>query len=162
MAEEIEYIDHDGRITSIDSEKSSVTVTFLEHADCGECPATKLCNNFTPDKNRVDIPVRDVKDFEVGDFVTVRGTERLHRKAIMLATVIPSVALIAVMIGIYLLTADQLAACLSGLGAMILFFVGLYLFRNKLAHEFNFDIIKLPSEPAVRAEEGGKKEKKEE
>ena len=142
MAEEIEYIDHTGRITAIDEEKNMLTVSLTEQADCGECPAGKLCNNFTPDKNTVEIPVADAGQYKVGDFVTVRGTERLHRKAIMLATVIPSLALIAVMIGIYLLTASQLAACLSGIGAMLLFFLGLYLMRHKLAHEFVFDVIK--------------------
>ena len=142
MAEEIEYIEHEGRIKSIDSPKKTLTVALLEEADCGECPAGKLCNNFAPDKNIVTIPVADIAEYSVGDFVKVRGTERLHRKAIMLATVIPSLALIVVMIGIYLLTGSQLAACLSALGAMILFFFGLYLMRHKLAHEFVFEVIK--------------------
>lgn len=141
MAEEIEYIEHDGRVTAVDRDEKIVTVTLVEEADCGECPAAKLCNNFSPDKNVVSIPVEDPDAYKVGDFVTVRGTERLHRKAIMIATVIPSVALVAVMIGIYLLTASQLAACLSGIGAMILFFFGLYLMRHKLAHEFVFEIL---------------------
>lgn len=141
MSEEIEYIDHQGRITAVDAEKRIVTVALEETADCGECPAHKLCNNFTPEKNVVAVNVANPAQYKVGEFVTVRGTERLHRKAIMLATVIPSLALIIVMIGVYLLTADQLAACLSGIGAMIIFFVGLYLLRHRLAHEFNFEII---------------------
>lgn len=145
MAEEIEYIDHGGRITGIDDEKNTVTVTLLEEADCGECPAAKLCSNFLPDKNVVIVPVQTTSGYKIGDSVAIRGTERLHRKAIMLATVIPSLALIVVMIGIYLLTGSQLAACLSALGAMILFFVGLYLMRHKLAHEFVFEIIKKKS-----------------
>ena len=142
MAQEIEYIDHKGRITALDPEKRTVTVTLLEEADCGGCPAGKLCSNFSPDKNVVTVQVADISAYKVGDFVAVRGTERLHRKAIMLATVIPSLALIIVMIGIYLLTGSQLAACLSALGARVVFFGGLYLMRNKLAHEFVFEIIK--------------------
>ena len=142
MAEEIEYIDHNGRITSIDTIKKTVSVTLLEEADCGECPAGKLCSNFTPDKNKVVVAVAHPEDYKVGEFVAVRGSERLHRKAIMLVTVIPSLALIIVMIGIYLLTGSQLASCLSALGAMILFFFGLYMIRHRLAHEFVFEIIK--------------------
>lgn len=142
MAEEIEYIDHNGRITAIDAEKKTVTVTLLEEADCGACPAGKLCSNFLPDKNVVTVPVADTSEYKEGDFVAVRGTERLHRKAIMLATVIPTFAIIIVMIGIYLLTGSQLAACLSALGAMFIFFAGLYLMRHRLAHEFVFEIIK--------------------
>lgn len=138
----MEYIDHEGKITAIDAAKKTVTVSLLEDSDCGECPAGKLCNNFTPDKNVMTVHVENPDSYKVGEFVTVRGTEKLHRKAIMLATVIPSLALIAVMIGIYLLTGSQLAACLSGLGAMFIFFLGLYLLREKLAHEFVFEIVK--------------------
>ena len=64
----------------------------------------------------------------------------------MIVTVIPTLALITVMIGIYLLTGSQVAACLSALGAMIVFFVGLYMLRNKLAHEFVFEVIKVPED----------------
>lgn len=140
--EELEYIEHQGRVTAVDTDEGTVTVSLLEEADCGECPAGKLCTNFTPDKNIITVPVKNAADYKTGDFVKVRGTERLHRKAIMLATVIPSLALLIVMIGIYLLTGSQLAACLSALGAMIVFFVGLYLMRNRLAHEFVFEIVK--------------------
>lgn len=142
MAEEIEYIEHDGRVTAVNPGKGTVTVTLTEEADCGGCPAGKLCSNFTPDKNVVEVPVADTSTFRTGDFVTVRGSERLHRKAIILVTVIPSLALIAVMIGIYLLTGSQLAACVSAIGAMIVFFFGLYLMRRRLAHEFVFEIVK--------------------
>lgn len=153
MVEQIEYIEHEGRVTAVDPAKGTVKVSLRENADCGECPASKLCGNFSPDKNILTVAAENWKDFQAGDFVRVRGTERLHRKAIMLATVIPTAALLVVMIGIYLLTASQLAACLSGLGAMIFFFAGLYLMRDKLAHEFQFEIFKLPSEPAVRDED---------
>lgn len=142
MSEEIEYIDHRGRITAINREKGTVTVSLIEEADCGECPAGKMCNNFLPDKNILEIAVENPSAYKIGDFVEVRASERLHRKAIIIVTVIPSLALLAVMIGLYLLTGSQLTACLSGLGAMIVFFFGLYLMRNKLAHEFVFEIVK--------------------
>lgn len=142
MAEEVEYIDHDGRVTAVNETKGTVTVSLIEEADCGGCPAGKLCSNFAPDKNVVEVSVAHPGLFRKGDFVTVRGSERLHRKAIMLVTVIPSLALIAVMIGVYLLTGSQLAACLSAIGAMLVFFFGLYLMRHRLAHEFVFEIVK--------------------
>ena len=144
-----DFVEHQGRVTSINTAKGTLTVTFIEDADCGGCPASKLCANFSPDKNTMEIPVDSISEYKVGDFVVVEAAERLHRKAIIIVTVIPSFALIAVMIGIYLLTHSQLAACLSGLGAMAAFFIGLFLIRKKLAREFVFNIRK-----AHRAEEG--------
>ena len=150
MAEKIEYIRHSGQISGIDPQHSTVTVSVIENADCGGCPASKLCNNFDSDKNTLVVPVRDCSDFKIGDFVTLYGSERIHRKAIMLCTVIPSIALVAVMIGVFLLTANELAACLSGIGALVVFYVFLYLVRNKIAHEFTFNIEKSsPSDVAT-------------
>lgn len=162
MSEEIEYIEHDGRVISVDVANKKLTVSITDEAECGACPAGKLCNNFSPDKNVVDIHVPNPEEYTKGDFVTIRGAERLHRKAIMLVTVIPSLALIAAMIGVYLLTWSQLAACLSGLGAMIFFFIILYLMRHKLAHEFNFEVFLKPSEPAVKAEQSPSDKNKQE
>lgn len=142
MAQEIEYIEHEGRVKSVDPQKGTVTVSLTEEADCGECPAGKLCNNFAPDKNLVEIAVGNPSDYKEGEFVKVRASERLHRKAIMIATVVPTLALLVVMIGIYLLTGSQVAACVSGLGTMVVFFGGLYLLRHHLAHEFVFEIVK--------------------
>lgn len=153
MKEEIEYIEHNGRVSAINPQKGLVTVTFLDNADCGACPAHKLCHNFDGEKNKVDVPVSDTSEYKIGEFVSLRGTERLHRKAILMATVIPSLALIVVMIGVYLLTGNQLAACLSAIGAMIIFFFGLYLMRNKIAHEFSFEIIKTPEPSGETSDE---------
>lgn len=150
--EEIEYIEHEGRVTYVDSEKGTVTVTLVEQADCGACPASKLCSNFSADKNVLTLQREDAAQYSVGEYVKVRGTERLHQKAILIATVIPTCAILIVMIGLYLLTGSQLVACLSALGAMVIFFVGLYLMRHKLAHEFSFELIKEPSGPALRTE----------
>lgn len=137
-----DFVDHNGRITAIDTEKGTITVSLFDEADCGGCPAGKLCENFAPDKNVMKVNVANAADYKVGEFVTIRGTERLHRKAITLVTVIPTLALLVVMIGVYLLTGSQLAACLSALGAMIIFFAGLYLMRNKLAHEFRWEVVR--------------------
>ena len=50
----------------------------------------------------------------------------MHHKAIMYATVLPCAFLVAVMVAVYLITFNQLAAALSGLGVTILFYVILW------------------------------------
>lgn len=74
----------------------------------------------------------------------------MHRKAIMYATVLPCIALVAVMVAVYLLTLNQLAAALSGIGVMILFFFILWCSRNKIAHEFCFTIVGKPERQHVK------------
>ncbi len=140
-----DYIEHQGVVTGTEPRRGIVYVLVDESGECGSCPAAKLCNiaggNGMENGNKIEIATRNATRFKVGDRVTVRGTERMHRKAIMLATVFPSFALVAVMVAIFLMTGNQLLSALCGLGVTILFFVMLYLCRNKIAHEFSFDII---------------------
>lgn len=137
----VEYIDHSAVIKSIDPERGEVTLELGATPECEGCAASRLCNPAGETLRTLTLRPDNVRDFQPGDRVTLRGTERLHQKAILIATVIPSIALIAVMIIIYYLTASEAAAALAGIGSMLLFFLLLYLSRNRLAHEFSFEII---------------------
>ena len=64
----------------------------------------------------------------------------MHRKAIFLATLFPCIILVAVMAAVFILTGSQGIAAVTGLAAMLLFFLILFLCRNKIAHEFQFQI----------------------
>lgn len=141
--ETIEYIDHYGRVKSIDSQKRTLTVSLSDSTDCGECPAARLCA-ATQGKQEITIPVDRPSAFTPGMTVRLRGTERMHRRAIMLATVIPCVALVAVMTAVFITTGSQLTAALCGLAAIGVFYVALYAMRNRVAHEFSFEATPAP------------------
>lgn len=140
QANNIEYIEDDAVVTAVNRQRGIVTVRLVDSGECGGCPAARICSLSSGDSRTADIMTDRADMYSVGMPVIIRGTERLHRKAIMLATVLPCIALIAVMVAVYLLTASQLAAALSGAGACALVYVVLYLMRNKIAHEFNFSI----------------------
>lgn len=135
---EVEYVAHRGIITGIDKDRHTLRVALSDADDCGGCPAAKICGAASG-KNTIEVNVTDTSRYHIGDRITVKGTERIHRKAIMLATVIPSLILIVIMTGVYMATGNQLTACLSAIGAMIIFFYILYRLRNKLRHEFRFE-----------------------
>ncbi len=150
-----EHIDHEGTVLAIDRHPVAGSLTASIRLDdgkeCGGCPAARLCavaGGDTPTL-QVAVPKREATRLRVGDRVTVRGTERMHRRAIMLATVLPCFTLVAVMVGVYLLTGSQPVAALCGLGAMVVFFALLFAARNKVAHEFSFTVAdsRHPDEP---------------
>ncbi|MCH5223936.1 MAG: SoxR reducing system RseC family protein [Muribaculaceae bacterium] len=141
MAEVTEYIEHSAIIKKIDELNGIVSVRIDDPEECGDCPASKLCTSKGEPSTLVDIKVSDPSQYKVDDMVTVRGTERMHHKAIMYATVFPCIILVATMVGIYLLTMNQLAAALSGIGMTGLFYLILWLCRDKIAHEFTFAIV---------------------
>lgn len=135
------YIDHKGVVERVDSASGSIVVRISDEAECSECPAAVLCGSTGGKGHTIKVETPHASSYRKGDLVTVRGTEQMHHKAITIATVLPCIALVAVMTAIYLLTASQLAAALGGLAATVIFFVLLYLFRNKIAHEFIFRIV---------------------
>lgn len=145
--ETLEHIDHSAIVESVDPGKNTVIVRINDTGECGDCPAARLCAANGEPSNRISIVTPHASGYRKGDIVTVRGTEQMHRKAVMYATVLPCIALVAVMVFVFLITFDQLAAALSGIGATILFFILLWGFRNRIAHEFSFTIIGKPQRP---------------
>lgn len=141
--EEIDSIEHDAIVEKVNPQEGTVTVRISDLSDCGGCPATRLCKAAGADKNIITVKTPNAALFKKDEEVVVEGTERMHHTAIMLATVIPCIVLVAVMVGIYLVTFNQLAAALSGLGCTLLFYLILYLCRNKIAHEFVMTVRKI-------------------
>ncbi len=135
-----EPIDHIAVVrTLLPERRAEVVISGAE--GCEGCAAAKLCHSTGGDGETVlDAALAPGLDVKPGDRVIVRGSERIHRKAIMLATVIPCLALIAVLVIVYLLTLNQGIAALAGLGSMVVFFLLLYIFRDRLATEFSFTV----------------------
>lgn len=134
---EIESIIHDGIVKDVDPAKKTVTVLVSDKDECGGCPAARLCSISGEETQTITITTKDALSFKKGDEVEIEGSEQLHRKALTIATVLPCIILVAVMVGVYILTGgNQSAAALAGIGATILFFLILYLARNSIAHEF--------------------------
>ncbi len=137
-----EPIDHIAVVTSAPS-SGTVEVSMSDSGQCDSCAAAKFCRpaGGGSDKTVMTAGVEPGLTLKPGDRVIVRGTEAIHRRAIMLATVIPCLALIAVMTIVFLMTGNSGIAALAGLGSMVAFFLLLFLFRDRLAHEFRFTVI---------------------
>ena len=133
-----EEIKHKGRIVGVDSARGRVRVVLEDGSDCASCPAHKLCNHVAKREDIVEI--QTLETFSVGETVEIVGTEIMHRKAIMLAVVLPCLIMVASMVGVYLLTFNEGLAAIAGLVLMVLFFVALYAMRNKIEKEFVFRI----------------------
>lgn len=142
--ETTDYIDHQAIVIGVDNKSKTVTVRINNSDECGECPAATLCGSAGKASDRIVINSINASLYHAGDIVTVRGTEKMHRKAILYATVLPCIALVAVMVTVYILTLNQLAAAVSGIATMLFFFFLLWLCRNRIAHEFSFEIVGKP------------------
>lgn len=136
----IENITHQATVKSVDPKKGTLTVTLKHDDDCSSCPVTEICGGANSDT--LTLQVAHPERFRPGERVELTGTERMHPKAVKMATIVPCIALVAAMVGIYLASGDQFAAVAGGLGVMVFFFAMLYAFRNKIRHEFSFEVRK--------------------
>lgn len=134
----VDEIVHRALVTEVG--RGYARVRISDQAECRGCAASALCGIGGKGSEKIDVQVPAGMHVRPGDKVEIAGTERLHQKAIRLLTVYPTLAIIAVMVGIYLLTANELAAALSALGVMVALCVILYLCRGRIAHEFVFTL----------------------
>lgn len=139
----VDAVRHPATVISTDTAKGTVRVSIDNEEECHACPAARLCAAGKGDRQPIEVFDPRPSRFQPGEKVSVVGTETIHRKAIMTATVIPCLILVGVMTAVYAATRSQGLAAGCGIGTMALFFLLLYLGRNKLAHEFTFTINKL-------------------
>jgi sigma-E factor negative regulatory protein RseC len=88
----------------------------------------------------VEVPTDPYAFHNVGDEVEVLLKASMGMKAVWLCYAIPLVVLLAVILGLMALHVPEVPAGLAGLGAIGLYYLLLYLFRDKLKNEYIFTI----------------------
>jgi sigma-E factor negative regulatory protein RseC len=133
-------ISHLGIVQSIDAK--GVLVRIESAAACGACHAKGSCTMSGAQEKLVQVRP-GLQLFEVGEQVNVVMRQSLGRKAVMLAYVMPLVVLVASLLLLFSAGVPEGTAGLLSLCILAVFYVALYLFRNKLDKEFSFDIEKI-------------------
>ena len=128
---------HTGRIVEV--RPGTVTVEIVSSSACSECHAAGLCGVSGAVKKLVDVPAR-FGDWQQGQEVDVALKRSMGFKAVWLAYMIPLVILMAVLLALNGAGASELAAGLAALGAVGLYYSGLWLFRGRLRNEYTFYI----------------------
>lgn len=134
-----EDVSHKGKVVKMTPQ--TTTVAILQHGACGECHAAGLCGMADLAEKAVEVPTDPYASYGVGDEVEVVLKATMGMKAVWLAYFIPLLILLAVILGLIALGVAEVPAALSGIGAIGLYYLGLYLFRDKLKSEYVFKII---------------------
>ncbi len=133
-----ESVSHKGRVVSMTPQ--STTVSILQHAACGECHAAGLCGMAELAEKTVEVPADPYATYGVGDEVEVVLKASMGMKAVWLAYAIPLVVLLGVILALMAFGVGEVVSALVGLGAMGIYYLLLYLFRNRLKNEYIFTI----------------------
>lgn len=133
-------ISHKGRIVGITPEFT--TVEIISESACGSCHARSLCGLGDAKTKAVELPTRAWDNYEVGDEVDVVLKTSMGHKAVWLSYVLPLLVLVGVLLILTVAGVAELYAGLGGLLAVAVWYMILWLFRDRLKNEYVFNINK--------------------
>lgn len=116
------------------------TVVISSSSACGECHAAGLCGVANLAEKTIQVAPDPYAHYKVGDEVEVVLKASMGFKAVWLAYCIPMVILLAAVLGLLALGLGEVVASVVGLAAIGLYYLCLWLFRDKLQNEYIFTI----------------------
>ena len=130
-------IEHDGIVTQVAD--TFIIVTIQNQTACAGCHAKGACgmSEMALKSITAEKPNEEIK---IGDKVIVSASTQNAMLSVLLAYIVPSILIIAVLALLILAgTSEVLAATLS-LTTTTVYFIVLYLLRNKFAKKIKFKV----------------------
>ncbi len=133
-----ELISHKGKVIS--SGQGIISVEIVSESACSACHAAGLCGMSESRKKIVEVPAIRGRDFSVGQEVEVCLAPKTGLKAVLLSYVIPAMILLILILSLPLIGLGELAGGLLAVAGVALYYLILYLFKGRLAGEYEFYI----------------------
>lgn len=139
MRKVTDVVKHTGVVEAING--NSCYVRILQHSACSGCSAKRLCNS-SESKEKIITVLLNGEDVQVGETVNIEGTVVQGLRAVYICYMIPLVLLIASLFLGVRIGGEMLGVILS-LGVLAVYFIVLYLFRNRIGEHFGFALRKI-------------------
>lgn len=135
-------ITHEGVVTSVNGQY--VTVRFVQHSACAGCHAKALCSGGTSEsEERVVVAKSYGVSYEPNDVVRIIVGSRLAWSAVVIAFLVPLVLMLACLFVVVNVTGNEVLGCLVTLALLGVYFLGVWLMRDRLEHNVEFTIERL-------------------
>lgn len=132
-----EHVSHPGIVVGINEQ--DLEIEILSASSCGSCGIKSACGVSEMKEKRVTVPKPADKDFIVGQPVSIVMSAKQGNRAALIAYFIPTLIIIILTVLLSNLMKEWLAA-LVGIGALAVYYVILYFFRDKLRDKFTYEI----------------------
>lgn len=140
-----ERIEHEGRVMAVD--KDYISVEIVNKSACAACHAKGVCGASDEAVKVVEV-AQDIttlaEDYQVGETVNVVMSSAMGTQAIWLAYVVPLLVLMLSILLFSLCGAGEVLMGLGSLGAVALYYLGVFFYRKKISKIFIFSIEKQP------------------
>lgn len=129
---------HDGKIIEITPEFTSVEI--VSSSACSQCHAKGLCGFSEEESKVVMVPTSPYTERKVGDTVTLALKQTMGLKAVWISYVIPLIILMILVLSLSSVIDNEVWTGLTAIGGVALYYLVIWLLRDKLKNEFVFYI----------------------
>lgn len=134
-------IEHSGTVIAVEDGRVDVELSVGDA--CGACSAKILCGMGEREGKVVNVFTSMARYYAVGEQVEVSVERYMGVKAVVYAYIVPFVLMLAVLLILFGIGADDLTAGLSCLGAVGIYYLVFYFFRHRFEKEITFKIRKI-------------------
>ena len=131
-------ISHPGVIDRIEGD--CVKVRIIQTSACAACKVASHCNASESKEKLVDVFGCDTAKYSTGQEVVVSTSKEVANRALLLGFGIPLLLLVAVLLIVLRWTGDEGIAALASLGALIPYYILLWLLRDSIRQQVSFRI----------------------
>ncbi len=135
-------ISHLGKIVEITPEIT--TVEIVSSSACSACHAKGVCGVSEDQVKLIGVPTDPYTLREPGDEVLVVLKRSMGLKAVWLSYVIPLLILMILILSLSSVTVHEVYVGLISIGAVAVYYLVIFLLRNRLARDFVFYIKDVP------------------
>lgn len=134
-------IEHVGEIISINDRE--IKVEIINKSMCAGCHAKSVCA-MGDAKEKIIIVPNLYKEglFSLGEKVDVVMKKTMGFKAVWISYVIPLAILLLFLLTLQQFNLSELLNGLLSVLAVAIYYIGIYIFRDKIAREFTFSVVK--------------------
>jgi len=129
-------ISHEGIIDRISNGVAHVRI--VQNSACTSCKVASYCNSAESKEKIIDVRCIDESKYAVGQAVTVLAAQSVGMKAVVLAFIVPTILLLATIMGCVGYGLSDGIAALAGVGILLPYYFVLYLNRKKLENILTF------------------------
>ena len=131
-------IRHEGTVESVDGEH--IRVRIIQHSACSACKVASHCSASESKEKIVDVFHYKQHHLRVGDAVIVGTSSHSAGKALLLGFGFPLLLLLVVIGVLFAAGVNEGITALAALVALIPYYIGLWIFRQRIADNIAFFI----------------------
>ena len=131
-------ISHAGVIDRIEGD--CVKVRIVQTSACAACKVASHCNASESKEKIVDVICCDTAKYATGQEVVVSASKEVANRALLLGFGIPLFLMVVVLLIVLRWTGDEGFAALASLGALIPYYIILWLLRDSIRQQVSFRI----------------------